>query len=102
MKRIEHRLPGYVAYCLWSYDLSSIDIRQDWRLIVTQVLNYGDWRGVQWLFKTYPETKIKEVVSHPTRGLWLKQVLNFWCLMLKVHLPKRVRERAIFHIEPRF
>ncbi len=69
-------------------------------MIITQVLNHGDWRGVRWLFKTYPEEQIREVVAHPRRGLWFKRVLNFWCLILKVKLPPRVRERAFFRLGP--
>ena len=101
MKRGRARIPPAIARCLWSYDLSSIDLRRDREVVITQVLNYGDWGGVQWLYRVYPERAIREVVAHPRRGLWLKQVLNFWCLMLRVRLPKRVKEQAIFHLDPR-
>ncbi len=100
--KTKKKLPSDIAYCLWSYDLSSLDLWRDRQLIITQVLNYGTWQGVQWLFQTYPEKEIKEVIAHPNRGLWLGQVLNFWCLMLKVRLPKQIKELAILHMEPRF
>lgn len=102
MKRPKTKIPPYIARCMWSYDISSIDKDKDRTLIITQVLNYGDWKGLVWLYKTYPEREIKEVVAHPQRGVWLKQVLNFWCLMLKIKLAKSVRERAIFRLDPKF
>ncbi len=101
MKRLHpKKIPPYITRCLWSYDPRTIDLRWDKELIISQVLNYGNWKGLQWLFRTYPERAIREVVTHPRRGLWLDRVLNFWCLMLKIQLPKQVKERAIFRIDP--
>lgn len=100
MKSIKKSIPACIAHCLWSYDLSSIDAKRDRDLIITQVLNYGDWKGLKWLFQTYPEREIKNIIAHPRRGLWFKQVLNFWCLMLNIKLPAEVRERAIFRLGP--
>ena len=100
MKIARLKLPKYIAGCLWSYDRSTLNIKQDRELIITQVLNYGDWKAVQWLYATYSEDEIRKTVAHPRRGLWLKQVLNFWCLMLKIKLPRQVRERAVFRFGP--
>ncbi len=94
------KIPSSISRCLWSYRPASLDLRGHRRLIITQVLNYGNWEAVKWLFKTYPEKAIKEVVSHPQRGLWWDQVLNFWCLMLRVRLPKKMREQALFRLGP--
>lgn len=101
MKMSKSKIPPHISRCLWSYDISSIDIRRDRDLIITQVLNYGDWKGVTWLWKTYPDRVIREVVSHPKRGLWFAQVLNFWEIMLKMKLPRSVKDRAIFQIDPK-
>ena len=95
------KLPRSIARCLWSYDASSVDLDRDRSLIITCVLNYGDWNALRWLHQTYPERVIKEVVSHPRRGVWLRQVLNFWCVMLRVRLPRRIREQAVVSLEPR-
>ena len=102
MRRAARGIPPHSARCLWSYDPSAIDPRSDKELIITQVLNYGDWKGLQWLCRIYSQRDIRQVVAHPWRGLWLEQVLNFWCLMLKIRLPRRVKERAIFRIDPQW
>lgn len=100
MKASRLKLPKYITRCLWSYEASSIDAILDQDLIITQVLNYGDWKAVKWLYTIYSEKEIRKVIARPRRGLWLKQVLNFWCLMLKIKLPHDVQERAIFHLSP--
>jgi hypothetical protein len=96
------KVPNGLQKVLWSYNIESMDLEEDKELIIQQVLNYGNWEDLRWLYQTYPEMKIRKVVQNPRRGMWFENVLNFWCLMLKIRLPKRVREQAIFHIEPRF
>ncbi|MBU4312109.1 MAG: hypothetical protein KJ706_05265 [Candidatus Omnitrophica bacterium] len=97
-----NRLPKFLQSVLWSYDLSEMDLKEDKDIIITQVLNYGDWKDLKWLYSVYSEDEIKEVVAHPGRGLWFERVLNFWEIMLGIRLPKKVKERAIFHIESQF
>lgn len=97
-----NRVPGRFQRVLWSYDIRSIDLRRDKQLIIQQVLNYGNWEDLRWLYRNYSKEEIREVVQNPRRGVWFDEVLDFWCLMLNVHLPKRVKERAIFRVEPRF
>lgn len=95
------RIPKRLQSVLWSYDISKMDAEGDKKLIIQQVLNYGDWDDLKWLYRTYSEEDIREVLKNPRRGIWFENVLNFWCLMLKIKLPKSVRERAIFRLEPR-
>ncbi|MEO0108806.1 MAG: hypothetical protein ABIK62_06510 [candidate division WOR-3 bacterium] len=64
------------------------------------MLNYGTWDGVKWVMRTYGDDAIRDVVSHPRRGMWWPRVLNFWKVMLKVSLPKEVAERAVIRIGP--
>lgn len=97
-----NKLPGFLQSVLWSYDLKQMDLEEDKEIIITQVLNYGDWKDLKWLYSVYSEDDIKEVVSHPRRGLWFEKVLNFWEIMLGIRLPKKVRQKAIFRIEPQF
>ena len=95
-------VPGRLRRVLWSYDIRQMDLEEDKELIIQQVLNYGVWEDLKWLYRAYSKQDIRAVVRHPRRGVWFEQVLNFWCLMLKVRLPKRVKERAIFRLAPQF
>ena len=96
------KVPKKLQSVLWSYDISTIDVENSKELIIQQVLNYGDWNDLKWLYKTYPEKKIKEVVKNPRRGIWFENVLNFWCLMFEIKLTPSVWNRAIFDLNPGF
>ena len=97
-----NRIPKELKSVLWSYDLSKMDIEKSKKLIIQQVLNYGDWDDLKWLYRAYSKEDIAGVVKNPRRGIWFENVLNFWCLMLKIKLPRKVRERAIFRLGPEF
>jgi hypothetical protein len=94
--------PAFLRSILWSYDLNKVDLREDKKGIITQVLNYGDWKALKWLYSFYGEKEIKDVVSHPIKGLWFDKVLNFWQKMLDVALSSALKKKAIFRIEPVF
>lgn len=92
-------LPKFLQSALWSYDLKSLDLKSDYRLIITQVLNHGNWKQIQWLKKIYGLEKIKKVVSNPSRGLWYDDVLNYWQVILNLKLPKKKFDKALFSLD---
>jgi hypothetical protein len=100
--RNKMKIPGFVATCLWSYDIRKLDLQRDKGMIITQVLNYGNEKRIKWLYSVYPEDDIKKIVKQPCRGLWFDRVLNFWEKMLNIRIPKKLRQKAIFEINPRF
>jgi len=87
MKNTNRKIPPCITRCLWSFDLNNFDLERYKELLITQVLNYGDWPGVKWLYKTYSEEDIKEVIKRPRHGLWFKRVPNFWQIMPKIKTP---------------
>jgi len=95
------KVPKQFQRVLWSYNVDKLDLEEDKKEIITQVLNYGTWEDVKLLFKIYPEKEIKKVVKNPRRGVWFEKVLNFWTLMFNIRLKKEVWEKAIFSLEPR-
>jgi hypothetical protein len=95
-------IPRFVSPCLWFCNINKVDLLKDKQMIITQVLNYGNEKRVRWLYSVYSEKDIKNVVSHPGRGLWFDKVLNFWERMLSIHIPKKTRQKAIFDIAPAF
>jgi len=94
------KLPRFIQHCFWSYDLSSIDIEKDKHLVIQQVLNYGDWRAIKWLLRVYNDREIKKVLKSPRRGIWRRQVLNFWFTIFNLHIPKDAYTLAIKEIDP--
>jgi len=96
------KIPKSLQSVLWSYNLNEMDLEEDKEIIITQVLNYGTWEDVKWLYSVYSEKDIKKIVSHPKKGLWFERVLNFWEKMFDINIPKKIRYQAIFNINPTF
>lgn len=76
--------PPAVRACLWSYDLSALDVERDATLIITNVLNFGTKEATDWLFGTYPRPQIATVIEKPLPGRWDKKSLALWSLMFGV------------------
>ena len=76
--------PPAVRACLWSYDISALDLERDGVLIITNVLNYGTKEATDWLFKIYPASRITQVIQTPLPGRWDKKSLTLWSLIFNV------------------
>lgn len=76
--------PHAVRACLWSYDISALNLERDSALIITNVLNYGTKEATDWLFSQYSASRIAVVVQKPLPGRWDKKSLNFWSLIFGV------------------
>lgn len=90
------RVPKQFQRVLWSYDVNKMDLEEDKKEIITQVLNYGTWEDLKLLYRLYPEKEIKKIVKNPRRGVWFKKVLNFWTTIFNIKLKREVWEKAIF------
>lgn len=88
-------IPSYIHPFLWSYDVDKLDLSQNKKRIITNILNFGDTRATDWLFKTYKEGEIKKMVSNPLPGEWNKKSLGFWRLVLGVRLGETGRRVAL-------
>ncbi|MBI5620831.1 hypothetical protein HY949_03570 [Candidatus Gottesmanbacteria bacterium] len=94
-------LPLYLKPSLWSYDLSTMDPHKSARIIITQVLNYGDERQVRWLFSHYNADTIREVLFHPSRGVWYRGKLRKWLGTFRLMIDPLEFESAIVDLTPR-
>ncbi|MBU0566726.1 hypothetical protein KJ693_04125 [bacterium] len=96
-------VPKFLQSALWSYDLSKMDAgnKDDKRIIIEQVLNYGIWEQLKWLTNTYSWDEIKEVAKKPSRGIWMEDSLNYWSLFFGLELSANEREKALFSLTPK-
>ena len=78
---MKKELPHFLKPFLWSYDLSKMDVFSNKRRIITNILNYGNKKSTDWLFKTYSKEDIFLVLKDPLAGEWNKKSLNFWSLI---------------------
>ena len=56
-------IPDHVLKLFWDADKSGIDIQKHSRYIICRVLDFGDTPDVRWLFDTYGEEAIRQVVA---------------------------------------
>jgi hypothetical protein len=99
MAKIESKIPKKMQWLFWSCNVNDLDLEKDKNYIISQVLNYGTWEDLKWLFKIYSEKEIKNAVKNPGRGIWFKDVLNFWKLMFNLKIGKKTFERAILNLK---
>lgn len=92
------KIPKFLQSVLWSYELDQLDLEEDKNIIITQILNCGDWQDLKWLLSVYSENDIREVVANPRRGTWFPKALNFWLTMFDLKLPKEVIEKAVIKL----
>ena len=93
-------LPKFLQHCLASYNLSKMDKDRDKQTIITEVLNKGDGKDLEWLCKTYTLKEIRAVVTTPQRGLWFKEILTYWQRILDIKIPRFKRELAYINLNP--
>jgi len=92
--------PAFTQSALWSWNLSDLDVEKDKHLIITQILNFGTQKMIDWVMKTYSLPEIKEVVENPDRGSWWKRALNHWANVFQLKIDKEKYNRAILNINP--
>ena len=95
-------LPKFLESFLPSYDISKMDLHNsyDKKLIIEAVLNYGTTKDIKWLFRTYSQREIKNVLRNPSRGCWQARVLNFWTKFFNIKVHPVVYEMAILDLNP--
>jgi len=91
-------IPSYLKSSLASYNVSKLDIIRDKDLIITEVLNKGDENALMWIVNNYSKNDIKQVISSPIRGLWLKKTLRYWLKIFDVKLDKKVFSHSILNL----
>lgn len=95
-------LPKFLQPCFPSYDLKSLDLTKNKKLIITQILNFGTEKDLEWLSKNYSKVDLKQAISKPDKGVWLKDVLLYWQRIFNLKILKKEFRQAILDINPRF
>ena len=70
------------AELFWDIDVSRLDLRKHYKLIITQVLNYGSLIAVQHLFKVFTQDAIRAALEKPIRGSWYPRTYTAFCTLL--------------------
>ena len=88
---ISQKIPDSFQGILWSKNIRNFDLEKDRIYIIHQVLSYGNFRQIKWLFKIYNKSTIKNVFINYPRPIYSPQnfkfikeiILNFKDIKLK-------------------
>jgi hypothetical protein len=86
--------PKFIEPYLWFSDTKTIDLKKDYIRIILNVLNIGDKKATDWLFKQYSKTRIKQVIlSYGAKGELSDKSLNYWTLLLNINKKDLIKTR---------
>ncbi|WAM36938.1 DUF6922 domain-containing protein [Caldicellulosiruptor acetigenus] len=57
-------IPEFLRYLFWDTDFTKLDAREHKEHIISRILEYGNIEAYRWLFRTYSEEEIAEVVKN--------------------------------------
>lgn len=61
-------VPRKLQSVLWSTDVTKLDLQKDKYYIIHQVLIYGDFKELKWLFNNYLKTQVIKVFLQPYKN----------------------------------
>lgn len=91
------KVPNFLQPCLASYNLLDLDLQRDKNLIVTEILNKGDGKALEWLTNNYSKADIKKAISPPTKGMWLNTNLDYWLKVFGTKISKTDYKNAVIN-----
>lgn len=71
------KVPGSLQGVLWSKNIKSIDLERDKVYIVHQVLSFGSFKQIKWLFKVYGRREIQKVFLKYPKKVYTASMFNF-------------------------
>lgn len=71
------KVPKFLQPTLWSVKVDHLDLKEDKVYIINQILVYGSFKELKWLFRTYPKKTIREVFIHQPLKIYTPSAFNF-------------------------
>ncbi|KKP68444.1 MAG: hypothetical protein UR68_C0016G0004 [Candidatus Roizmanbacteria bacterium GW2011_GWA2_35_19] len=82
--------PQSVKAVLWSYDLNTIEVQKDKKILISQVLNFGSEEAIKWLFKQYSFEVVEQIANTIPLFQWNKKSLSLWKIILSINPKNRI------------
>ncbi len=77
-----NRLPSGLKKYFWDVDFTELRPQGRQVYIIKRILEYGDERAVEWMFKNFKKSEIKNALCN-FRGYSQKSA-NFWAFILDI------------------
>jgi hypothetical protein len=77
------KIPNFLRPFLWSYDLKKLDLEKNKEKIIFNILNFGNKKATDWLFKVYPKKEIIQTFKKIKPRLWQRRSYNFWKIIFE-------------------
>lgn len=71
------KIPKHLQAVLWSTDVDKLDLERDKEYIIHQVLQYGTFTDIKWLFNIYSKQKVSDVFVLSPSKIYFQPVYNF-------------------------
>ena len=71
------QIPKNLQGILWSASINKLDLDKHKSYIIHQVLMYGDFSHIQWLFDTYSKKQIQKVFLEKPQKIYTKPAVNY-------------------------
>jgi len=83
-QKIQESFPEF----FWDIDTNKLDIKDHYKLIITQAINYGSVQTIKQVFQLYSREAIRQTLKHPIRGSWFPGTYKAFCNLFDVEPDK--------------
>ena len=83
-KKVQKTFPEF----FWDIDTNKLDLKDHYKLIITQAINYGSVQTIKQVFQLYSREAIRETLKHPTRGSWFPRTYKAFCNLFNIEPDK--------------
>ncbi len=83
-KKIQENFPKF----FWDIDTTELDMKDHYKLIITQAINYGSVQTIRQVFQLYSREAIKQILKHPIKGSWFPKTYKAFCNLFDVEPDK--------------
>ena len=76
------KLPAFLKKYFWDVDFTKINADKSKVYVLKRILEYGDSRAVQWMWKNFKKKDVKNTLCE-SRG-FSQKTANFWAFLLNI------------------
>ena len=85
---IQKKLQQNFSEFFWDIDTNKLDMKDHYKLIITQAINYGSVQTIKQVFQLYSREAIRQTLKYPIRGSWFPRTYKAFCNLFDVEPDK--------------